>query len=201
MCSSPTIPQDGDALLSRAVDELYTERERADAARVEVGVRDMLLAHALAGLRFASALLEDQECRASAGAEICGAHMRIIWSQRRQLAAYRRLLRQCLPVDVDGPDIVEMVGRVVALCPIGDRSGWVGDCPWCGTAGSFHVFPDFQRFSCADCGDCGDIWAFVERFAPDRGLALVAPSIPTDRSRRRAASSRPRRQEARSWPR
>ncbi|SFW88342.1 CHC2 zinc finger domain-containing protein [Amycolatopsis australiensis] len=58
-------------------------------------------------------------------------------------------------------DIVEVVGRHVALAPHGDHQ-LRGDCPFCGsTAPAFIVRPDHGTFHCLSCGEGGNAARFA----------------------------------------
>ncbi len=110
---------------------------------------------------------DDLAVRLNARLEICDAHMALISGYRRQNAAYRRLLRRDRPWrGPEQPSVDEVIGRVVALRPLGDGSGQVGDCPFCGEADALHVFADFYGWACSACEACGGWGDFVDRWAP-----------------------------------
>jgi hypothetical protein len=165
----------GDALLGRAVQGFYDQRDRGDNLQIACGKRDILLARARDGLRAAEALvaeleqqiddLEAQVCRLQAAA---GVPATIIQSLRRQLSA--AVLALGSPRPRPGlPDLEEVVRRVVALRRLDE--GAVGDCPWCGELDGLYLFTASQLWTCVGCGAVGDAAAFVARYAPDRRAA------------------------------
>jgi hypothetical protein len=165
----------GDALLGRAVQGFYDQRDRADALQVACGQRDILLAAAVDGLRSAEALvavleqqIDDLEAqvyrlRAAAGvqaAAIAGLHRQLSAAIQLQVPAGRR---------PDLPTQEQIVGRAVALRRLAE--GAVGDCPWCGELDGLYLFAVPQLWTCVGCGARGDAEDFVRRYAPDRRAA------------------------------
>jgi hypothetical protein len=154
---------------------MYAERDRSIVLQVEVGQRDVLLAHALDGLRSAAALvavldLQIDELDAEVGRLRGAARV-----QADAIASLKRQLSAAIQVQVpaprrpDLPTLEQIVGRAVMLRRLAE--GAIASCPWCGELDGLYLFTASQLWTCVGCGAVGDVAAFVGRYAPDRRAA------------------------------